>query len=110
MWVGITCVSEGPGLCAEGRTSGKCVPLAPTPDGRHNPQEEVSEVKKRHRVPATMKYLPLLLIAALLSACDISEEDRNFYYNGWMKPERASNQRIYGGDVSHERAVDPASL
>jgi hypothetical protein len=57
-----------------------------------------------------MKYLPLLLIAALLSACDTSEEDRNFYYNGWMKPEHDANQRIYGGDVTHERATAPAPL
>ncbi len=45
-----------------------------------------------------MKYLPLLLIAALLTACDTSEEDRNFYYNGWMKPETDANKRIYGGE------------
>jgi len=44
-----------------------------------------------------MKYLPLLLIAALLSACDTSEEDRNFFYSGWMKPETDANRRIYGG-------------
>lgn len=44
-----------------------------------------------------MKYLPLLLLAVLLSACDTSEEDRNFYYNGWLKPETDANRRIYGG-------------
>ena len=35
-----------------------------------------------------MRYLALLIFTALLSSCDTSEEDRNFYYNGWMKPER----------------------
>ncbi|MEI9898567.1 MAG: hypothetical protein WDN28_33105 [Chthoniobacter sp.] len=48
-----------------------------------------------------MKYVALLLFAALLSACDTSEEDRNFFYNGWMKPETDANRRIYGGDVEH---------
>jgi hypothetical protein len=48
-----------------------------------------------------MKYFALLLFAALLAACDTSEEDRNFFYNGWMKPETDANRRIYGGDVSH---------
>ena len=48
---------------------------------------------------ANMKYLVLLLAVTMLSACDTSEEDRNFYYNGWMHPERDSNKRMYGGDV-----------
>jgi hypothetical protein len=46
-----------------------------------------------------MKYLALLILAALLSACDTSEEDRGFFYNGWMKPETDANKRIYGGEV-----------
>jgi len=50
-----------------------------------------------------MKYFALLLLAALLSACDTSEEDRNFYYNGWLKPEHDANRRIYGGDMDHEK-------
>ena len=50
-----------------------------------------------------MKYFALLLLAALLSACDTSEEDRNFYYNGWMKPETDANKRIYGGEVPGSR-------
>ena len=45
-----------------------------------------------------MKYVALLLFAALLAACDTSEEDRNFYYNGWLKPETDSNKRMYGED------------
>lgn len=61
--------------------------------------------KNRIQSP-TMKYLPLLLIAALLTACDTSEEDRNFYYNGWMKPETDANKRIYGGEPTHV-PVDP---
>jgi hypothetical protein len=48
-----------------------------------------------------MKYVALLIFTVLLSACDTSEEDRNFYYNGWMHPETDSNQRIYGGDITH---------
>ena len=55
-----------------------------------------------------MKYVALLLFAVLLSACDTSEEDRNFYYNGWWHPERDSNQRIYGGDITHDKpSLDP---
>ena len=55
-----------------------------------------------------MKYLPLLLIAVLLSACDTSEEDRNFYYNGWLKPETDANRRIYGGHTLNKTpAPDP---
>jgi hypothetical protein len=46
-----------------------------------------------------MKYLALLLLAFQLAACDTSEEDRNFYYNGWLKPETDANKRIYGGEV-----------
>ena len=46
-----------------------------------------------------MKYPALLLLAVLLAACDTSEEDRNFFYNGWMKPETDSNKRIYGGEI-----------
>lgn len=45
-----------------------------------------------------MKYLSLLILAAMLAACDTSEEDRNFYYNGWLKPETDSNKRMYGED------------
>jgi hypothetical protein len=44
-----------------------------------------------------MKFLILLLIAALLAACDTSEEDRAFYYSGWLKPETDSQKRLYGG-------------
>ena len=50
-----------------------------------------------------MKYLVPLLLAALFSACDTSEEDRNFYYNGWLHPERDSNKRIYGGDITQDK-------
>ena len=47
-----------------------------------------------------MKYLLLLVLSAgLLTACDTSQEDRDFYYSGWLHPERDSNRRIYGGDV-----------
>jgi hypothetical protein len=46
-----------------------------------------------------MKYFALLLAAALLSACDTSQEDRDFYYSGWLHPERDANKRIYGGDI-----------
>jgi hypothetical protein len=46
-----------------------------------------------------MKYVALLLLATLLAACDTSEEDRQFYYSGWMKPETDANKRIYGGEV-----------
>ena len=53
-----------------------------------------------------MKYLPLLLIAVFLVGCDTSEEDRNFYYNGWMKPETDANKRIYGGEPT-QVPVDP---
>ncbi len=54
-----------------------------------------------------MKYLPLLLLAVLLSACDTSEEDRNFYYNGWLKPETDSNRRIYGGGTLNKLPPPP---
>jgi len=50
-----------------------------------------------------MKYVALLILAVLLSACDTSEEDRGFFYNGWMHPERDANRRIYGGDVSRDK-------
>jgi len=50
------------------------------------------------KVATLMKYLALLLFAALFAACDTSEEDRNFYYNGWLKPETDSNKRMYGED------------
>ena len=56
-----------------------------------------------------MKYFALLLLAALLAACDTSEEDRNFYYNGWMKPETDANKRIYGGEVPGAGKPLPAS-
>jgi hypothetical protein len=55
-----------------------------------------------------MKYLPLLLLAALLTACDTSEEDRNFYYNGWLKPETDANRRIYGGHTLNKTPVPPS--
>lgn len=49
-----------------------------------------------------MKYLALSLLAAmlagLLTACDTSGEDRQFYYSGWTKPEKGSDQRMYGGN------------
>ena len=57
-----------------------------------------------------MKYLALLLLAALLSACDTSEEDRNFYYNGWLRPEHDANKRIYGGDTDKEKPLQPRGL
>jgi hypothetical protein len=53
-----------------------------------------------------MKYFLLLLFAFSLVACDTSEEDRNFYYNGWWKPETDSNRRMYGGDLDHDRTVN----
>jgi hypothetical protein len=56
-----------------------------------------------------MKYLALLLLAALLSACDTSEEDRNFFYNGWLKPETDANKRIYGGEIPHTKTPPPDS-
>jgi hypothetical protein len=56
-----------------------------------------------------MKYFALLLLAALLTACDTSEEDRNFYYNGWLRPEHDANRRIYGGDVPGAGKPLPAS-
>jgi hypothetical protein len=46
----------------------------------------------------SMKYISLLILAALLAACDTSEEDRKFYYNGWLKPETDANKRMYGED------------
>jgi len=54
-----------------------------------------------------MKYVALLLFAVFLSACDTSEEDRNFFYNGWLKPETDANRRIYGGDVTHRTTPMP---
>lgn len=51
-----------------------------------------------------MKYLAVLFAAALLSACDTSQEDRDFYYNGWIHPERDSNKRLYGGDLEPSAA------
>jgi hypothetical protein len=68
------------------------------PDAFKNPKEGISEVKKTNNVVRVMKYLSLLILAAMLAACDTSEEDRNFYYNGWLKPETDSNKRMYGED------------
>jgi hypothetical protein len=75
----------------------------------HYPQEVVSQKGKAPRIPPTMKYLALLWLAALLAACDTSEEDRNFYYNGWMKPETDANKRIYGGAVPGAKQPLPSS-
>lgn len=50
-----------------------------------------------------MKYLSLLGLSLFLVACDTSEEDRNFYYNGWMKPETDAEKRMYGTSGSTAR-------
>jgi hypothetical protein len=52
-----------------------------------------------------MKYLALLLLAAVLAACDTSEEDRQFYYKGWVKPESAAQDRMYGGNNEGKLSV-----
>jgi hypothetical protein len=54
--------------------------------------------KDAYYLPRRMKYVALLIFAALLAACDTSEEDRKFYYNGWLKPETDANKRMYGQD------------
>lgn len=44
--------------------------------------------------PALMRYLIAALLAMLLlSACDTGE-DRDFFYGGWLHPQRASEQRM----------------
>jgi hypothetical protein len=65
-----------------------------------------------HEMRATvraMKYVAIALLAAvpaiLLTACDTSGEDRQFYYRGWMKPERSAEQRMYGGGSDGRMSV-----
>lgn len=56
-----------------------------------------------------MKYVAIALLAAvpaiLLSGCDTSGEDRQFYYHGWMKPEKSSEQRMYGSGSDGRMSV-----
>lgn len=54
-----------------------------------------------------MKYLFLLGLSVFLTACDTSEEDRNFYYNGWMKPETDAEKRMYGTSGNTARLPAP---
>ena len=47
-----------------------------------------------------MKFVAISLLAfvlaGLLAACDTPAEEKQFYYRGWMKPEKGSTQRMYG--------------
>ena len=40
----------------------------------------------------------LILVTLLLSGCamDATPEEQDFFYHGWVHPERASQERMYG--------------
>ena len=47
-----------------------------------------------------MRFLLAALLATVLFAgCETSQEDRDFYYDGWMHPERASEKRMMGREI-----------
>jgi hypothetical protein len=48
-----------------------------------------------------MRYLLLALIAALLftgCANDLSQEDKEFWYSGWTKPNKGAEKRFSGSN------------
>ena len=52
-----------------------------------------------------MRYVPAALFAVLLLAgCarDVSAEDREFFYRGWLKPEKAAEKRLMGQSIGEE--------
>ena len=48
-----------------------------------------------------MRFL-LCTILALLSGCTADQETRDFFYSGWVNPERGANRRLYGTDYPPE--------
>ena len=57
-----------------------------------------------------MKRLPVLAVALLLTGCasDLSPEERDFFYTGWVHPERAAQQRMSGRKHGALHPDDPA--
>ncbi len=47
---------------------------------------------------SAMKLVFAFVTPLLLSGCalDVPPEDHDFFYRGWMHPERASQERMYG--------------
>ena len=45
-----------------------------------------------------MKYFFAFAMPLLLSGCasDLSPEERDFFYRGWVHPEKTAQERMYG--------------
>jgi len=43
-----------------------------------------------------------LAISTLLGGCIGDQESRDFFYSGWVNPERGANRRMYGTDLPPE--------
>ena len=62
--------------------------------------------------PKIMRFVPAALFAALLLAgCanDISPEDRDFFYSGWVHPNKAAEKRLMGQSTGEETAKREAA-
>ena len=49
-----------------------------------------------------MKFLSAALIALLFTGCEADQEERDFFYSGWVHPEQGANRRMYGTDKAPE--------
>jgi hypothetical protein len=38
------------------------------------------------RTIVPMRFVALLFLSAFLAGCSVSDEDRDFYYRGWVNP------------------------
>ncbi len=43
-----------------------------------------------------MKIFWFSLMLFLLAGCEIDQEDKDFFYSGWVHPQKGADERMYG--------------